>query len=128
MQAVARMQAVLPMNRVGIHFYVAHPAPPCATAGVRHGSEAVHVNTRQSRKSWRTPYSRQSRDREGALAKCVASKRSLTDRKSTRLNSSHLGISYAVFCLKKKKNKTVRQSYKHETRNTPSREDAISVC
>src|SRR5258705_192411 len=28
---------------------------------------------------------------------------SLKDRKSTRLNSSHLGISYAVFCLKKKK-------------------------
>src|SRR5262245_64079039 len=27
---------------------------------------------------------------------------SLRDRKSTRLNSSHLGISYAVFCLKKK--------------------------
>src|SRR5258705_9404086 len=29
--------------------------------------------------------------------------RSDLDRKSTRLNSSHLGISYAVFCLKKKK-------------------------
>src|ERR1039458_2624624 len=28
-------------------------------------------------------------------------KQYLTDRKSTRLNSSHLGISYAVFCLKK---------------------------
>src|ERR1035441_3403270 len=28
--------------------------------------------------------------------------RLLSDRKSTRLNSSHLGISYAVFCLKKK--------------------------
>src|SRR5437899_8208368 len=28
---------------------------------------------------------------------------SRSDRKSTRLNSSHLGISYAVFCLKKKK-------------------------
>src|SRR5699024_12508498 len=27
----------------------------------------------------------------------------LTDRKSTRLNSSHVSISYAVFCLKKKK-------------------------
>src|SRR5690242_20844427 len=27
----------------------------------------------------------------------------LTDRKSTRLNSSHMSISYAVFCLKKKK-------------------------
>src|SRR5262245_65183917 len=30
----------------------------------------------------------------------------IRDRKSTRLNSSHLGISYAVFCLKKKKEKT----------------------
>src|SRR5207245_10399294 len=30
----------------------------------------------------------------------------LTDRKSTRLNSSHGSISYAVFCLKKKKTKT----------------------
>src|SRR5690348_17888139 len=29
----------------------------------------------------------------------------LQDRKSTRLNSSHPSISYAVFCLKKKKNK-----------------------
>src|SRR3712207_8479543 len=28
------------------------------------------------------------------------------DRKSTRLNSSHANISYAVFCLKKKKNRT----------------------
>src|SRR5205814_8792998 len=31
-----------------------------------------------------------------------------TDRKSTCLNSSHLGISYAVFCLKKKKMNTLR--------------------
>src|SRR5690554_7470471 len=30
--------------------------------------------------------------------------RGLVDRKSTRLNSSHVRISYAVFCLKKKKN------------------------
>src|SRR5262245_65024421 len=32
-----------------------------------------------------------------------ASQEGRRDRKSTRLNSSHLGISYAVFCLKKKK-------------------------
>src|SRR5258707_11594452 len=32
---------------------------------------------------------------------------SKTDRKSTRLNSSHANISYAVFCLKKKKNKKI---------------------
>src|SRR5256886_5524353 len=33
------------------------------------------------------------------------------DRKSTRLNSSHSQISYAVFCLKKKKNKTCTLIY-----------------
>src|SRR2546426_1601943 len=33
----------------------------------------------------------------------------LVDRKSTRLNSSHLVISYAVFCLKKKKQKSKHQ-------------------
>src|SRR5690554_7605429 len=33
------------------------------------------------------------------LSSCIAM---LTDRKSTRLNSSHVRISYAVFCLKKK--------------------------
>src|SRR5439155_21744096 len=32
------------------------------------------------------------------------------DRKSTRLNSSHVAISYAVFCLKKKK-KTIRRTH-----------------
>src|SRR5256885_4860261 len=34
-----------------------------------------------------------------------------SDRKSTRLNSSHLVISYAVFCLKKKKNKLLFTFY-----------------
>src|SRR5471030_3372624 len=41
------------------------------------------------------------------------------DRKSTRLNSSHLGISYAVFCLKKKKHKkTVRLIKKRKEQHT----------
>src|SRR5437899_7423299 len=39
------------------------------------------------------------------------------DRKSTRLNSSHLGISYAVFCLKKKKKKTKTQLRESTTRS-----------
>src|SRR3712207_7087083 len=34
--------------------------------------------------------------------------RLLSDRKSTRLNSSHANISYAVFCLKKKKKKIIQ--------------------
>src|SRR5947199_2665792 len=33
------------------------------------------------------------------------------DRKSTRLNSSHLGISYAVFCLKKKKTIALKRRF-----------------
>src|SRR2546421_8534691 len=40
------------------------------------------------------------------------------DRKSTRLNSSHDQISYAVFCLKKKKNKTDR-IHGHEPSDGP---------
>src|SRR5438874_6977792 len=36
------------------------------------------------------------------------------DRKSTRLNSSHVEISYAVFCLKKKKKKKQANQYKQE--------------
>src|SRR5437870_10457551 len=42
------------------------------------------------------------------------------DRKSTRLNSSHVAISYAVFCLKKKKKKKYnkKQQHKKERRTT----------
>src|SRR5207302_5353720 len=36
------------------------------------------------------------------------------DRKSTRLNSSHVKISYAVFCLKKKKKKNTDTAYSRE--------------
>src|SRR2546426_3783566 len=44
------------------------------------------------------------------------------DRKSTRLNSSHLVISYAVFCLKKKNKQTGRDKSCAQNRNTaPSR-------
>src|SRR5258705_8081727 len=36
------------------------------------------------------------------------------DRKSTRLNSSHLGISYAVFCLKKKNNYVITRDHNYK--------------
>src|SRR2546430_12156342 len=41
----------------------------------------------------------------------------LEDRKSTRLNSSHSQISYAVFCLKKKNNQLKSQSHTHTHTN-----------
>src|SRR3712207_8384708 len=43
------------------------------------------------------------RVRRAALARHLASGGDRADRKSTRLNSSHANISYAVFCLKKKR-------------------------
>src|SRR3712207_7816858 len=46
------------------------------------------------------PASERNRTRRGGVFPSPA------DRKSTRLNSSHANISYAVFCLKKKKNTT----------------------
>src|SRR2546426_7220484 len=53
---------------------------------------------------------RKSDCRKNSESNRIQSRRKLkkateADRKSTRLNSSHLVISYAVFCLKKKKNK-----------------------
>src|SRR6266540_3620522 len=39
------------------------------------------------------------------------------DRKSTRLNSSHITISYAVFCLKKKKKKKIKKIKKKKKKN-----------
>src|SRR3712207_8979510 len=58
-------------------------------------------------------YYRPRNDRLELVAAVLAGLAALTaaaivvrDRKSTRLNSSHANISYAVFCLKKKKNQT----------------------
>src|SRR2546428_4738251 len=41
----------------------------------------------------------------------------LTDRKSTRLNSSHDQISYAVFCLKKKKKRNIANTSEQSQRS-----------
>src|SRR2546430_13517616 len=50
----------------------------------------------------------------------------LRDRKSTRLNSSHSQISYAVFCLKKKK--TIETDHTHSTRTTGLKRHTSKAC
>src|SRR2546430_4584154 len=50
-------------------------------------------------------------------ARSIASRSATEDRKSTRLNSSHSQISYAVFCLKKKKKKYALVSARDSTRH-----------
>src|SRR5438094_5848997 len=49
----------------------------------------------------------------GAFGRFLAEQR---DRKSTRLNSSHRTISYAVFCLKKKRRSSSSSAMPHRTR------------
>src|SRR3989337_3355285 len=50
---------------------------------------------------------------------CMASTHPLEDRKSTRLNSSHGSISYAVFCLKKQQNTTSATYHSHTPHEPP---------
>src|SRR3712207_8439120 len=64
--------------------------------------------TRRSPLAWRSRgRSRRRRVPRARTAEHLARSRRCRDRKSTRLNSSHANISYAVFCLKKKKKKKV---------------------
>src|SRR2546426_4773740 len=65
-----------------------------------------HLHQRVGKRGWKDPgvtqefngFLRRSRHPERQVCHEI-----VADRKSTRLNSSHLVISYAVFCLKKKK-------------------------
>src|SRR2546430_8881973 len=56
---------------------------------------------------------------DNGVARRAAATRNARDRKSTRLNSSHSQISYAVFCLKKKKNKKTNHDLGVRMRQQP---------
>src|SRR5690348_17763224 len=71
------------------------PVQPEADLGVRVGSPGLHADHADARPAGRVRDDPADGPAVGALP----------DRKSTRLNSSHPSISYAVFCLKKKKKK-----------------------
>src|SRR3712207_7352521 len=78
--------------------------PPAADpAGLRPGALLPAVARRHSRALRGVGPRRPADARVGA----EQAARRRPDRKSTRLNSSHANISYAVFCLKKKKTHTV---------------------
>src|SRR5438045_7157857 len=80
-----------------------------------------------SRASWRRSLSR-SRAFELTVPRYSSREGRREDRKSTRLNSSHLGISYAVFCLKKKKIKTKKWiKNKHKKQKTEKDYDTIEA-
>src|SRR5438067_4958771 len=57
--------------------------------------------------------------RQGKAASPAPRNTPPTDRKSTRLNSSHVSSSYAVFCLKKKNGRFARRSFRRTVRSCP---------
>src|SRR5437899_10118110 len=75
--------------------------------------DALPISSAQTRRSPVSAILVHARPPTGCPAAGWATSWRSRDRKSTRLNSSHLGISYAVFCLKKKKKKK-----KHNNRRT----------
>src|SRR5947199_6393985 len=83
-------------------FFFNHPPPPEIYTLSLHDALPISQAISSGQQALQ-PLSRQ-----GTGQRCLGQRRyqEAADRKSTRLNSSHLGISYAVFCLKKKKIKT----------------------
>src|SRR5437867_7481758 len=59
----------------------------------------------------------QTTETQAVALREYASHRGCEDRKSTRLNSSHRTISYAVFCLKKKRNRMPSSALKKKHKN-----------
>src|SRR5207249_10027435 len=84
-----------------------HDALPILGPGDSHRGRPPRRDRRRSRAEGDRVLRVRSAHHRGVLRRRKASERFLEveDRKSTRLNSSHVSISYAVFCLKKKKKK-----------------------
>src|SRR2546426_4815435 len=83
-------------------------APGTTWRGITRRSTISRARTPPSRRLWRLRRAAKTTSpstgaRRGCRSSTPPRRRGRRDRKSTRLNSSHLVISYAVFCLKKKK-------------------------
>src|SRR2546427_3238351 len=101
-------QSVRVIERAGVQ----PDAPRAQSPGVPHGAgEQVLAEAAPDR----VAHDSEIRDLDGVVvgdaAQLVpAEQAAVADRKSTRLNSSHSQISYAVFCLKKKKKRGARST------------------
>src|SRR5438874_6593700 len=88
-------------------FFLTHTAPPDISTLSLH--DALPISPPGERRGVSPPVASPAGSRRAARPHCTM--KTETDRKSTRLNSSHVEISYAVFCLKKKKKKTKYNNY-----------------
>src|SRR5256885_12518311 len=91
------------------------PSPPLFRSAAAEGDAAPAAKAADGAKGAAEGAAKEDGAEGDAKAKAKKSKRKVdvqapctSDRKSTRLNSSHLVISYAVFCLKKKKKRPMK--------------------
>src|SRR5258705_8776026 len=84
---------------------------PCciSTVGFLNNAQILNSSTQLQKKDFSVPKGTKH-EIFHCLQVCEQPIVLIGDRKSTRLNSSHLGISYAVFCLKKKKTEYINLS------------------
>src|SRR5205085_12115108 len=103
-------------------FFIATPPPEIYTLSLH---DALPIST-DDRAPRAPPGSRRSPRRHRAHRRpAPRASRRRQDRKSTRLNSSHSQISYAVFCLKKKKQLQLRHN--EAQRPDPDRKETTSA-
>src|SRR5437867_9762319 len=98
---------------IALFFLNATAPPEIYTLSLHDALPISRADLRPARPDERQPLRRGGRHRGRPVAWDAArgdDRALVRDRKSTRLNSSHRTISYAVFCLKKKKNKHSRVS------------------
>src|SRR5438067_5804343 len=95
--------------RIGAHLPIKHGLHEALLLGAELDCDAVQLFSRNPR-GWvakpLTPESIELFRKARKETKISPVLKSSIDRKSTRLNSSHVSISYAVFCLKKKRTTT----------------------
>src|SRR5699024_11664497 len=114
-----RARRVRAPGLAGLRAYGAHRTQD---TGVTRTARSDSIPTSRSTMVWRNPVAStllSARDLRFLLYEWLGAEELTQDRKSTRLNSSHVSISYAVFCLKKKRTKS------HKTTNTIYGEQSI---
>src|SRR5205814_8600287 len=103
----ARLSSRPPRARLSLRSYTPTPTAALSTLSL-HDALPISAEDLLPRIARRRPARAHGLDPTAELAERARRLRArgahlvVEDRKSTRLNSSHLGISYAVFCLKKK--------------------------
>src|SRR2546426_4266446 len=118
------MELFAPFERGQLHQKAQPHNPPAELAnqidrrsGCPAGREQVVDDEHPLAHGDRVPVHRQ---RVGTVLQIILDLEDVGDRKSTRLNSSHLVISYAVFCLKKKKKNIITHTYTSDIRSLQS--------